>query len=498
APDDHFFQLGGQSLAASRIAALLRQRHGLDVSIAMVLRYPTLRDFAAQLSDLAASSGGEPGPWPRPDRRAAAPAPSAVRRIWLEEAFQDGRPTYTVVQGFRLRGRLDEQAFTTAVGELFARHDALRATVEDDGAELRLLVAPVVSDPLRVLPAVDSGAMAQRLRDLVRAESERTFDLAKAPLVVMTLMRLGAGEWALVLCAHHAVVDGRSLAILWRDLVTAYTAAQRGAPPWHEPPALTLTDYAWWEHERRPEREASVDMAYWTPLLADLPGTGTPAPESDADRVGQHRLHLGPRTFEQLRAVAADTGHSVFLLLLSTFQAAFAAQVGPDDTLVGVQVTTHDGRTEEVVGPLINQVPVRVRDLRGATPVMRADRVAGAWRAALEHAHVPFDIAVRKVGVAAGAAGRPRIDVGFSYLDASDIVLALPGVAVEPLDLPHNGTAKYPLFVEAVARPQGIDCAIEYQTGSHSSASVRALCDAWEALVVDLLAGQRPGPGERS
>ena len=79
---------------------------------------------------------------------------------------------------------------------------------------------------------------ATRLR---RAEARRPFRLKRAPLARAFLLRLsgaergsverGGGEHVLLLTLHHAIADGWSMAILFRELSALYRAAAvaRGA-----------------------------------------------------------------------------------------------------------------------------------------------------------------------------------------------------------------------------------------------------------------------------
>lgn len=60
APDDSFFDLGGHSLMAARLAQVLRDRLGVHVPLRLVFEHPTVADMTAALSKLAdAASTGE-------------------------------------------------------------------------------------------------------------------------------------------------------------------------------------------------------------------------------------------------------------------------------------------------------------------------------------------------------------------------------------------------------------------------------------------------------
>lgn len=59
-PDDDFFAVGGNSLQAVRMAALVHERLGIEPPLQDLFVYRTLADFAGRL-DLAAELAGEEG-----------------------------------------------------------------------------------------------------------------------------------------------------------------------------------------------------------------------------------------------------------------------------------------------------------------------------------------------------------------------------------------------------------------------------------------------------
>ncbi|WUH90996.1 alpha/beta fold hydrolase [Streptomyces sp. NBC_00433] len=56
APDDNFFDVGGDSLSAARLSGLLAERYGIALPVVDVFQYATLRDLAARCSGAAADA----------------------------------------------------------------------------------------------------------------------------------------------------------------------------------------------------------------------------------------------------------------------------------------------------------------------------------------------------------------------------------------------------------------------------------------------------------
>jgi hypothetical protein len=79
--DDDFFDLGGHSLVAGRVAARVRQRLGVAVPLGAVFDASTLAAFAAEVDRLAAAEEGAPS---------ASPVTAALAAEWRDEVTDVG------------------------------------------------------------------------------------------------------------------------------------------------------------------------------------------------------------------------------------------------------------------------------------------------------------------------------------------------------------------------------------------------------------------------
>ncbi len=59
-PDDDFFELGGDSLVATRLVARLREETGIAVSLLAVFENPTAAELAIDLEQLRAPASAGP------------------------------------------------------------------------------------------------------------------------------------------------------------------------------------------------------------------------------------------------------------------------------------------------------------------------------------------------------------------------------------------------------------------------------------------------------
>jgi hypothetical protein len=116
----------------------------------------------------------------------------------------------------------------------------------------------------------------RRMADLLEADRRREFEMARAPLLRLTLVRRSDTKNYVLWTFHHALLDGWSFAsILWE--VFTYYDASRAGTELTLPVPRPYRDYISWLQQR----DLSKDEGFWrrtlegfvkpTPLVERLP-----------------------------------------------------------------------------------------------------------------------------------------------------------------------------------------------------------------------------------
>ena len=471
---DHFFQIGGQSLAAAQVAALVRQRLGLELPLALLFAAPTPAGLARQMEALA-----QPEPLPPLLRGGEGPAPlsPAQLRMWLHHALHPDDPAYLLPHALRLRGPLDVDALMASLDGLTARHEVLRTRYPQgpDGPWQEVLPAGA---PLRLEPWEGEAAVA--------ALVARPPDLrAEGPLRA-ALLRRGPEDHLLVVVIHHIAIDGHATGLFLRELIDGYEAARgRRAPP--APPPVQMADCARWQRARLAGQREPL-RAWWRNQLAGAPALDLPADPEPGPPGVQLRVPLPPAPLRALLALAQRQGVTPFMALLTLLDVLLARVSGCWDLSTGTPVTTRElPELEGVIGLFINTVVVRTRlddrpTFRAALDRVRQD-VLDAW----SHRALPFDEVVDAVGPRRDGAHHPLFDVMF-LLDDGGPAPAWPGLQVEPVELVAEA-AKFDLTVAATLGEAPV-LTLEHRPSRLSGAAVRA----WAACFVHLLEAAAEAP----
>ncbi|ATB31217.1 non-ribosomal peptide synthetase [Melittangium boletus] len=271
---DSFFDLGGDSLLATRVVARAA-RAGLRITARQLAQQQTIERLAAVATPVQEPSRGESS------SVEGEVVPLPILQWWLE-----GNPGYLDHDNCALMleapADVDAALLEQACRALIAHHDSLRLRLHrrPEGG-WRLAYGPALEDPF--WSVIDLSAVsAEELPGVMLNEANRLnmgLDLARGPLMRVTLFRLPGPSCRLHLVFHHLLVDEISIRLFVDDLQLAYEQLQRGEPV--RLPPLATTIQRWGESLREYARSPEIlkDLPYWRqrvqapfqPLPVDFP-----------------------------------------------------------------------------------------------------------------------------------------------------------------------------------------------------------------------------------
>jgi len=529
--NDDFFDLGGDSLAATRALARANAALGANVALRALFEAPTVAELAARIeatcsthptADDATTTApeilpSEPEAAPPILPRAGvgqgedevplvagaaaeaqfAPASAAQEALWAIEQLAGPSGVYNIASAARFTGELDVAALRSALEAFVERHAALRTAFEDvDGAPVQRVLAQVEVQLPVIEPDPGAGESIQAAIDvhLQRLFAE-PFDLARAPLFRVQLLRVSERDHVLMFVVHHIVADGWSMGILARELPLLYGRALRGEPlalP-AGAPRLEFADYALWERRRLAGGAAQAALAYWRERLAglepiELPND-RPRPRTGSLRGRRLEFSLGPRTLAALKSLARARRATLHMVLLAAFQTLLMRYTGQRDFGVGTPVAGR-GRPEleGVFGMFVNMLVMRT-DLDGdPTFVELLERTRATALEAYAHQELPFERIVAELNPQREVNRNPLFQVSFALWNVPPTTLALPGLDAASVGS-DAASAKFDLSLTFVERSTGLDGSLEYAADLFDEATIERmaghLCNLVEGMIAD-------------
>jgi amino acid adenylation domain-containing protein len=422
------------------------------------------------------------------------PTTFSQRQLWYVQATAPQTTAYNIPFAFTLRGALDVSALERAVAELVARHDALRTVFEVHGEEVRQVVdmALTLSIEHIDLSAIASAARAQALAEQRARIACHVFDLARPPLLVLRLLKLGESEHVLLLCVHHIVMDHLSVLAFGQELSALYADYRQGRTPAAPAEGLQYPDYAVWQAEALDTSAIEHRLPHWIESLAGFPHqlelpTDHPRPPLQSFEGEELRVAFSPELSRALRAFAQAEQQTLFTVVLAGLGLLMRGYTGQDRVIVGCPFANRGAEElESVMGLFMNLLPVglAIDPQQGFSALVREARRQMMKAQGVQD--TPFEKIVQALGVQRDAARNPLVQAWYTFQDAP-MALALDGLEVDSEPLP-NGGAKLDLsfwFWDDGARIQGL---IEFDSALFERASIERLAARLERVLAQAVA----------
>ncbi|MDI9894478.1 non-ribosomal peptide synthase/polyketide synthase [Rhodococcus sp. IEGM 1381] len=459
--DDSFFDLGGHSMLATRLTAIVRTALGTELSLRSLFEAPTVAKLVERLRDTDVGVkrpelvAGELG--------TSSPLSPSQRRLWLLHRLEGPGSGYNIPVALRVTGPLDVAALSAAFDDVVERQDVLRSVIDSDpasdtegDARQRLHDAPslYLGDPVEPTD----------IEQLIDEAAAYRFRLDAEPPIRAALHRVNTEPDApdrhvLVIVAHHIAADGWSIRLLADEIAVAYTARERAQTPVFGELPIRYADFAKWQLRLlgdvdEPSSVATEQLDFWTRTLADLPAelqlpTDRPRPSVSTRRGSRHRVGLPTDLWHRMRTLAADRLCTPFMVFQGAVATLLHRMGAGTDIPLG---TPHAGRghaaTHGLIGFFVDTVVLRT-DLSGDPTFSEVlDRARRCDLDAFDNADVPFDRLVEQLRPERSAARHPLFQIAVSVeTDSAQITPpVLGGLEVEVLAV-DTDTAKFDLWI---------------------------------------------------
>nr|WP_232061697.1 non-ribosomal peptide synthetase [Mycobacterium xenopi] len=492
--DDSFFDLGGDSLSATRLVAAVNQVFDAGLGVRAVFEAPTVAQLAPRIG-VGDAGGLEPL---RPVQRPfVVPLSFSQQRLWFIDQLQGPSPVYNMAVALRLRGRLDAQALGQALADVVSRHESLRTLfVSVDGRPQQLVVPAEQAD--FGWDVVDAGDWsATRLDEAIDTAVCHRFDLAAEIPLRAKLFKLADDEHVVVATLHHIAADGWSITPLMRDLGVAYASRCAGRAPDWAPLPVQYVDYTLWQRAQFGDLDDSqsriaAQLAYWEQALAGLPErlelpTDRPYPPVADHRGARLAVNWPAELQQQMARVAREHNATSFMVMQTALAVLLSKLSASPDVAVGFPIAgRRDPALDELVGFFVNTLVLRV-DLAGDPTVAELlDQVRARSLAAYEHQDVPFELLVERLNPTRSLTHSPLVQVVLGWQNfarhTSEPATTVPLRDLEVTPLPvDTRTARMDLtfalaeYWSEAGEPAGIAGEVEFRTDVFDAASIEVL-----------------------
>jgi NRPS condensation-like uncharacterized protein len=225
----------------------------------------------------------------------------------------------------------------------------------------------------------------------------RPFDLSRAPLLRVELLKTNDDRHMLLVDIHHVISDGVSAEILVRELAMIYNGQSLAKLP------LQYKDYAEWQNKRIAMGKLKDQEDYWLREFADeIPVLDLPVdfPRPPVQEFAGSLVNFEIKEEETrgLNKLAKERGVTLYMVLLAALDILLARLCGREDTIVGtVSAGRRHAGLEPITGMFVNTLALRNSLAPGFTFETLLQQVKAKTLNAFENQDYTFEDLVEKL-----------------------------------------------------------------------------------------------------
>lgn len=499
----HFFELGGNSLLASRLAMRLSNVGSRDFRVRDIFDKPRISQLAAlfNVNSSGAKHKTNDVPFTQVARKSHYPLSSNQQRLWFHHLLQGASPTYNIPLLLEVDGNIDVVRLQNSVHQLLEHHDVLRMRyididghpqqVEDTELQVKIHITDLSAAHDKQKRELRTAAVSEFVDTAFDLETELPIRVGLIRSAVTHDVGSEARASLLMLCIHHIAADGISMERLLDDLVQGYRQ-DKESPTNIAKDVLQYQDFVAWQGQWLASEQAEQESQYWRESLTDLPPllslpTDFPRPANQTYVGACLPIAIDTKLTQTLRHVAAEQNVSLFVVMMTAYAALLSRYTGADDFAIGAPFggrTTLE--TESMVGYFANTLPIRCRPSSDQSLQDLLGSINETCMQAQENQRLPLEVLVNQLCPERSNSYSPLFQVLCSLEQTIDYErkFAPLGWGVKPYKYQHH-ISKFDLSLMLQDDPNNnrIDGYLEFRTDLFHPETIKRMGEQFLAVL---------------
>jgi amino acid adenylation domain-containing protein/thioester reductase-like protein len=447
-----FFALGGDSLKAIILASKITKEFKVEVPLHKIFELKNIKDLSKYLSAQGKSVYSSIKPVPKQEYY---PLSSAQKRIYILQQFKNAGINYNVPGVMIIEGVINKQKLEDAFKVFIKRHEVFRTSFDLIDEQPIQKIHENVNFTI-FYEEINENRVPEIINKFIQP-----FDLSKAPLLRVKLIRINEIRHILLFDIHHIISDGTSINIMIKELAELYEDK--------ELPQLTIQykDFAVWQNELFKTDFLKKQEKYWLDLYHDdIPILNMPMdyPRPLVQSFEGHRVkfHINKDLAQALFKLSTSTHTSLFMVLLASYNILLSKYTSQEDIVVGSPVVgRRHNDLERICGMFVNTLPLRNHCEGDKTFHEFLQSVRENVLKALENQDYPFEELVSHLEINRDIGRNALFDIMFTLQNTFTSKIKIGDLKIYPYDYQYK-IAKFDLTLEAIENSGEINLEFEY------------------------------------
>ncbi|UNY98308.1 amino acid adenylation domain-containing protein [Zhouia spongiae] len=488
---DDFFELGGHSLQATRIISKIRTEFNNELPLKVMFESRTVFELSRQIV-ANKNHGQQINPRVLNKWQGQIPLSYAQERLWFMDQYNHNS-SYNMPGAIRFLGELNKEVLEKVLFTIVNRHEILRTnfvTINDEPKQV-IHEVPTCHVEIINLSHLSKEESNKQILDLLKEESQKTFDLANDSLIRFKIYSVDKDESVLFINKHHIISDGWSLSILINEITQLYEAFISGRPsPLKELP-IQYGDYSIWQREYLEGELLQKQSKYWKGKLEgvsilELP-TDKPRPKEQTFNGDRLPIHLNKDVTDKLNRLSRENDATLFMTLLSIFKILLHKYTGESDICVGSPIANRTREeVEGLIGLFVNTLALRSDVNTELSFNEFLGRVKQTTLEAYENQDLPFEKVVDMLEPERNLSYSPLFQVMMVLQNNPEGELKFSGLNVESVGI-ESTISKFEITLDFTETEKGLYGGIEYNTDLFDSDTIERMANHFKVLVEQLI-----------
>lgn len=492
---DHFLQIGGNSLIATRIVSKIRKLYQVTLTLRTFFELACIVKIAKHIEELVSKNWKEIAPALHARKRPSSiPLSFAQQRLWFLDQLMPGVTLYNISLGLRLDGALDIDALKYAFSALINRHEILRTSIDIFDEQPIQIIKKQSNFKLQYtdLRSLKVKEKQSSIESFCLEESEKGFDLLNDSLVRSHLIEKDDEKFILLITMHHIISDGWSMAVFAKELSIFYNEFKQGIPSSLQLLPLQYADYTLWQREWLQGETLERQLNYWQNQLSDLEAhtlfsTTRGSSQEKTYQAAVYECEIPINDTQALKELAIKEEATLFMALLACFQILLFRYTSIEDIVVGTPIAnrTHS-EIDNLIGFFVNTLVLRNKLAAGIHFKSVLEGTRKTTNEAYDHQDVPFEQLIEHLKIKREPDKNPIFQVMFVFQNIERTDFTFDSIKIEEF-LIENRFSKFDLTLTIQEKIDTIQLSFEYSKDIFDHAFIARMAENFLCLVNDIV-----------
>ena len=476
---DNYFDLGADSLSCIKLIAEISNKLGIDLKISDLFENNTIKSLAKFIDKQKLNNKNIK--INTCDKKDYYELSSAQKRIYYGSYIIDNTSiSYNLPGGIFMDKVPDIKKLENYFNKLIKRHEALRTYFEVlDGNPVQR-IADKINFKIDVISG-ENSEIESYFNDFVKP-----FDLSKAPILRVCLIKLIDNTSLLLFDTHHIISDGTSMQILINELCKLYNDENL------EPINLTYKDYSEWENTNLKNNLFADSKKFWLNQFSDeIPVLNLPyihpRPANRSFKGKKIFKQLDTDFFNKINNICKELNVTPYMFLLSVYYILLSKYSMQETIVVGSPIIARENpELSKLVGMFVNTLPLKIKINSNLSFDNLLQSVKSMCLNSFEHELYPFNEIVNDLNINRDLSRNPLFDVLFTYQNNGNPEINLDGINTKYY-IPDNKSSKFDLSLEVVPENNKLNLNFEYCTSLFTNSFINTFANHYLKILNDVI-----------